>query len=166
MNVRKKIRNTMRNITSLMKLSFIAILALAHCSCVSTAIDRATNKHRKILSKGHSRSDIRKQVGDPEMTWEKSSKKKPAYAVRNFSAYDVFKVRGVVARPGDGAAQATANAVSLGMSEAISLPITLAGVAAKPFTVQRLVVFYDHDLMYGSHQIFDNKGGKVESSGY
>ncbi len=128
-----------------MKLSFIAILALAHCSCVSTAIDRATNKHRKILSKGHSRSDIRKQVGDPEMTWEKSSKKKPAYAVRNFSAY---------------------NAVSLGMSEAISLPITLAGVAAKPFTVQRLVVFYDHDLMYGSHQIFDNKGGKVESSGY
>ena len=156
----------MRRITLSLKYSVLAVIILVHCSCVSSAIERSTNKHREILSKGYSREQIRNEVGEPEEAWDKTSHKKPSYDVHGSRAYDVFKVRGVVARPGDGAAQATASAVTFGVGDAISLPFTLASVVTKPFTVQQLVVHYDHNLMYRRHLIFDNKGRKINTFGY
>lgn len=143
-----------------------AALALAHCSCISTAIDRSTNKHRSVLKEGKSREEIRRKVGKPMENWEKSGKQKPAYEVEGASAYDVFEVRGVVARPGDGAAQATASAITLGAGEAITLPFTVVGVAAKPFITQTLVVLYDEKFDYRDHLIFDSKGRSIHKSGY
>lgn len=156
----------MQRATSSLKLALIAVLVFAHCSCVSSVIEKSTNKHRGILSEGHSREQVRNEVGQPEDAWDKSSHKKPVYDAAGSHAYDVFKVRGVVARPGDGAAQATANAVTLGAGEAISLPFTVAGAAVKPFNIQRLVVFYDGHLMYRKHQIFNRKGGEIDPLGY
>lgn len=156
----------MKRFTSFLKITILASLALAHCSCVSAVIDRSTNKHRDILSKGHSRAEIRKKVGIPESSWDRLSRNKPLYGVYGSHAYDVFRVRGVVARPGDGAAQATTSAVTLGAGEAISLPFTLAGVVAKPFTTQKLVVFYNRNLDYRKHEIYDSKGNKIDNLGY
>jgi len=141
------------------------------CSCVSALIDRSTNKHRDIFDKEHSRAEIRAEVGTPQTTWEKVTNQTPAYDTSVYGSsdahsYDVFKVHGVVARPGDGSGQATASAVTLGTGEALMLPFTLASVVAKPFTVQHLIVFYDVNTYYQKHLIYDSKGNKINNSGY
>lgn len=149
-----------------LELLLVILSLFAQCSCVSTLLERSTNRHRSILAEESSQAEIRKAIGPPSETWQKTSGESPLYQSAGAYAYDAFLVRGRVARPGDGAAQATVNAVTLGTSEAITLPLTLVGVATKPFTTQKLIVFYDRDLLYKTHQIFDRKGRKIDTLGY
>jgi len=149
------------------RLTFVSLfIALGTPSCVSTAIERSTNKHRTVLVADKTREEMRSEIGIPIESWESNSSQAPNYRTRVFHAYDVFIVRGVVARPGDGSGQATLNAVTLGTGEAIAIPLTLASSVTKPFTTQKLIVFYNKDYKYITHQIYDSKGKRISNLGY
>ena len=81
-------------------------------------------------------------------------------------AYDVFKVRGKIAKPGDGAAEATINAMTLGPSEIIVIPLTIASTISESTEKHTLVIFYDKELKYRIHSLYDKAGQEESISGY
>lgn len=134
-------------------------------SC-STLLDRSTSRHRGILESKGTRVEFREKIGKPVESWQQPEKANSKYKRWDTYAYDVFSVRGQVAKPGDGMSQATVAAVSLGGAEVISLPFTILGVGGKLFKKETLIVYYNKQLKYKTHRIFDRKGEEVDRLGY
>ena len=145
---------------------FVLLLCVFAAGCVSSAIDHYTGKYRNMFEAGTTRDMFRAKLGTPIQSWEIGSTNLAEYDVTNVCAYDAFAVRGKIAKPGDGSAQATVNAVSLGTSEAIMIPVTLIGAIGKSTQQHTLVVFYDRTMHYQRHELYDKNGKQEDVLGY
>jgi len=58
------------------------------------------------------------------------------------------------------------NAVTLGTSEAIAIPITVVSAVGLSMQEHSLVVFYDADMHYHHHELYDKKGRPEDTLGY
>jgi hypothetical protein len=134
--------------------------------CISSAIDRKSAKYRDMFQRNTTREMFRAKLGNPVQSWEMGSTNKPAYLDEAAHAYDVFAVRGKIAKPGDGSAQATVNAVSLGSSEVICIPITIVSAMNASNQQHTLVVYYDSTNHYERHELYDKNGHEENVSGY
>src|SRR5262245_27072680 len=142
------------------------LFCVAASGCISTAIDRSASKYRNMFVRESARDTFRSKLGVPKESWELGATNQSHYAMGDAFAYDVFPVRGKIAKPGDGAAQATVNAISLGTAEAISIPLTVFSVVGQSTQRHTLVVYYDSTLHYKGHELYDAKGRKEDTSGY
>jgi hypothetical protein len=145
---------------------FVACLCVVAAGCVSSAIDRSSSKYRDIFLTATTRDMFRAKLGAPVQSWEVGSTNLAAYDVTNAYAYDAFAVRGKIAKPGDGSGQATVNAISLGTSEVIMVPLTIVGVIDQSMQRHTLVVFYDATFHYQRHELYDQNGHKEDTLGY
>jgi hypothetical protein len=145
---------------------FTACICVLATGCISTAIDRSSSKYRNMFAASTTRDMFRTKLGVPVQNWESGSTNRSEYNVTNSYAYDAFAVRGKIAKPGDGAAQAMINAISLGTSEAIAIPITVINTIEASGQRHTLVVFYDTALHYKRHELYDKNGHKEDTSGY
>jgi hypothetical protein len=134
--------------------------------CVSGSIDRYSSKYRNMFVTSTTRDMFRDKLGAPTQSWENGSTNLAQYNVTNTYAYDAFAVRGKIAKPGDGSAQATISAISLGTMEPIMIPITIATVVSKSSQQHTLVIFYDATAHYKKHELYDKNGRREDTLGY
>jgi hypothetical protein len=149
-----------------MRTIFILLLCAWSTGCVSSAIDHYSGKYRGMFKDSTTREMFRAKLGPPIRSWEKGSRARAEYDVATDYAYDAFAVRGKIAKPGDGSGQATVNAVTLGTSEVIMVPLTIISVLGMSAERHTLVVFYDRKLHYNRHQLYDKHGKEESVSGY
>ncbi len=145
----------------------ILLLSFSLLGCVSAYMDHYSGRYRSVFKEGATIESIRNGVGEPEYTYIKGvTKEQPKYSIISFHSYDVFDVTGKIHKPGDGAAQATTSAVTLGIGELILIPLTVVTVASDYAKAHTLVVFYSESNGYLKHQLFDSKGNRESVSGY
>jgi hypothetical protein len=149
-------------------LHIIIILWLCATSigCVSSAIDRYTSRHRKLFEPTSTREMFRAKFGAPIKSWQMRSTNTAKLKAQSVCAYDVFLVKGKLAKKGDGSAQATANALTLGTSEAITIPLTIVSSISESTKEQILVVYYDSSMNYKRHEVYDKYGKPQDTVGY
>jgi hypothetical protein len=142
-----------------------ACLCMLTVGCVSGWIDRGSSKYRDLFVSATTREVFRDKLGTPTQSWATGSGS-PQYNATNCYAYDVFAVRGKIAKPGDGSVQATICAISVGTMEPIMIPITIASVVSKSSEQHTLVIFYDATSHYKRHELYDKIGRQEDTLGY
>jgi hypothetical protein len=150
----------------IIRILFAACFCVIAAGCVSSAIDHYSGKYRNMFVANTTRDEFRAKLGTPVKTWTFGSTNLAEYGVSGIFTYDVFAVRGKISKPGDGSAQATVNAVSLGTSEAIMIPLTIVGTISQSTQRHTLVVFYDTTLHYSRHELYDKNGHQEDTLGY
>ena len=144
----------------------IASICILLTGCVSSVIDRQSSKYRDMFQASTTRQMFRAKLGTPIQSWQVGSTNVAEYADKVAYSYDAFAVRGKIAKPGDGSAQATVNAISLGTSEVIMIPVTIIGSIGASSQEHTLVVYYDSTMHYFRHELYDKNGHKEDVLGY
>ncbi len=112
--------------------------------CVSSLIDHSAGKYKNVFIERATITSIREELGNPTSSYTKGEPdQKPEFSINSFHSYEVFDVTGKIHKPGDGAMQATVNAVTLGIGELLLLPYTVVKVTGEAFESHTLVVFYN-----------------------
>ena len=134
----------------------LALLPLLSTSCVSAWIAGSAGHGRNsLLQRPCFKAQVLQDLGaplsnPPETVAKPSAFRKPANTTETL----VWKFHGRVAHTFDGAELATVNAITLGTSEAITLPLTLVSEGVELVGVTYLVAY------------FDGKGALLGYSGY
>ena len=154
-----------------MKKIIVLVATFILSGCVSGMIDHYSGRFKSVFGPEASQLSIRQNIGSPDDIYVKGlTKIEPKYRLKyNNNAvysYDVFNVVGKVHKPGDGAAQATVSALTLGIGELILIPTTIVGVMIDYAKFHTLVVFYDRKGNYSGHRLFDSNGDDEGTSGY
>lgn len=144
----------------------IAGICVLLTGCVSSVIDRQSSKYRDLFQASTTRTMFRDKLGAPIQSWQVGSTNFASYDDKVAYAYDAFAVRGKIAKPGDGSGQATVNAISLGTSEVIMIPVTVIGAIGASSQEHTLVVYYDSTMHYYRHALYDKSGKQEDVLGY
>ena len=113
--------------------------------CVAAWIDHGTGKYRDILYEDQTRTTIRARLGEPIEVYPSQVQRRFDFKIPEAAvSYDMYAVRGKVAKVADGSEEATLNAITLGTGEIISIPLVLLEVVGETaFGKYYLVFFYD-----------------------
>lgn len=122
------------------------MISALQCSCISGWMTAGTGMYPNKL-RGKSRTQVIGKLGQPQetkTTWKNEFASQSLCGVM-LKSIDRFAYTGKVNSIDEGSGQAIANALTLGTSEMIAIPLTTVEIIARSFGHHQIYVMYDKD---------------------
>ncbi len=137
----------------------LLVFCLFSTGCASFIDSSFGTSYYGFFDTAKTRESVRAKLGEPKECVVKVESDVTYYV-------DVFEVTGKIKRKTDGAPQLLWAVYTLGLSELVLIPATVASNISKLSKVNRLLVYYDETGNYRMHKLFDVDGNILLTGWY